>query len=385
MGVNHYDVLGVPATADVATIRRAFHRLARQTHPDLGGDAAEFAAVALAWSVLCDPTARAAHDAELAGGDGDLSDGFGWGEEVGLDDPVPAAPRPAAPPPAPDVREPAAPDDDAPDGERAAAKEADDPAAGRREEPAPRQPVDPFTSPPRTLPQPDTSGILRRYPRPIGGWALYGFGAAVLLSLVLAIAFPDRLAISPGALVGLLAYACFVAAALVLRSLSRGLVASVVTATLLLGVVGVFVLGASDWAARQGLAGDARVTRVVVVAVGTLVPLAVAAVVEVRRTLSRRVLRELRRIEDASAAARRWNVLLHALATTPGARVRSRKVRLPGGRGPEPGWAVVDPQRAVRAAATEADRDAWCTALRAAGIDVATNARPAATRASRAR
>lgn len=36
------DVLGVPPDADAEQVRRAYRRLARECHPDLGGDAAEF-------------------------------------------------------------------------------------------------------------------------------------------------------------------------------------------------------------------------------------------------------------------------------------------------------------------------------------------------------
>jgi hypothetical protein len=45
-------VLGLPFDANRGDARRAFRRLARQTHPDVGGDAAAFRAVAGAWAEL---------------------------------------------------------------------------------------------------------------------------------------------------------------------------------------------------------------------------------------------------------------------------------------------------------------------------------------------
>jgi curved DNA-binding protein CbpA len=74
--VNHYELLGVPAGADVATIRRAYLALARRHHPDAhasGGPADRAAAerrmqeVTAAWAVLGDPARRAAFDRERAG------------------------------------------------------------------------------------------------------------------------------------------------------------------------------------------------------------------------------------------------------------------------------------------------------------------------------
>lgn len=45
-------VLGLPVGATRAEAQRAFRRLAKQTHPDLGGDAAAFRTVAGAWADL---------------------------------------------------------------------------------------------------------------------------------------------------------------------------------------------------------------------------------------------------------------------------------------------------------------------------------------------
>jgi hypothetical protein len=57
-------VLGLPLDATRGEAQRAFRRLAKQTHPDAGGDAAAFRAVAGAWADLVevlppDPVVRA--------------------------------------------------------------------------------------------------------------------------------------------------------------------------------------------------------------------------------------------------------------------------------------------------------------------------------------
>lgn len=349
MGVNHYEALGVPSTAELAVIRRAYRHLARLTHPDRGGDAAEFVAVALAWAVLSDPASRAAHDAELAGDDSDS-----WGEEVGLDEPAPAPPR-AAPP---------------------------EPGAA----PADRETVDPFTSPPRTLPLPDTTEIVRLYPRPVGGWALCGYGAATLLAVALAIAFPDQLPVSSTVFVGLLAYSLVPVAALALRALPSGALMRVLAGTMLYGVIVAFALGGTTWAAEDGLPGDVRGTRTLVVGASVLVSLTLATAIEVRRARARRAAHALRGIYDAAAAARRWNLLLHALHRTPGSKLDDGRASTPGRRPrrrPRRRWAVVDPLGTVHAAASDADLSAWCSTLRAAGVDVAPTTSPQATAAGR--
>ncbi|PCN47956.1 molecular chaperone DnaJ [Curtobacterium sp. 'Ferrero'] len=58
-----YEVLGVPSTADDEELRRAYRRAARESHPDLGGDAQSFRRVQLAWERIGTPAARRAYDA----------------------------------------------------------------------------------------------------------------------------------------------------------------------------------------------------------------------------------------------------------------------------------------------------------------------------------
>jgi hypothetical protein len=57
-----YEVLGVSATASEEELRRAYRRLLRQTHPDVGGSAAKFQAVQLAWERVGNPERRARYD-----------------------------------------------------------------------------------------------------------------------------------------------------------------------------------------------------------------------------------------------------------------------------------------------------------------------------------
>ncbi|WP_423923959.1 DnaJ domain-containing protein [Frigoribacterium sp. 2-23] len=57
-----YEVLGVPATASDDELRRAYRRLAREAHPDLGGSAESFRRLQQAWDAIGTPEARAAYD-----------------------------------------------------------------------------------------------------------------------------------------------------------------------------------------------------------------------------------------------------------------------------------------------------------------------------------
>lgn len=58
----HYEVLGINRDATVAEVKSAYRRAARMTHPDQGGDAAQFRLVSLAYQTLSDPSARATYD-----------------------------------------------------------------------------------------------------------------------------------------------------------------------------------------------------------------------------------------------------------------------------------------------------------------------------------
>lgn len=59
---SHYRVLGVSVTATAAEIKSAYRRKVRETHPDLGGDSAQFDVVRRAFEVLSDEKARESYD-----------------------------------------------------------------------------------------------------------------------------------------------------------------------------------------------------------------------------------------------------------------------------------------------------------------------------------
>lgn len=58
-----YDTLGVARDAGAADIEAAFRAKAKSTHPDAGGDTAQFQALVTARDVLADPDKRAHYDA----------------------------------------------------------------------------------------------------------------------------------------------------------------------------------------------------------------------------------------------------------------------------------------------------------------------------------
>jgi curved DNA-binding protein CbpA len=57
-----YRTLGLSSAASAVEIKQAYHRRAKQAHPDAGGSAAAMAAVNEAYQILSDPEARRAYD-----------------------------------------------------------------------------------------------------------------------------------------------------------------------------------------------------------------------------------------------------------------------------------------------------------------------------------
>jgi len=57
-----YTILGVPRTANVDEIKRAYRRLASQHHPDKGGDVKKFQEIEEAYRILSDPATRQQYD-----------------------------------------------------------------------------------------------------------------------------------------------------------------------------------------------------------------------------------------------------------------------------------------------------------------------------------
>jgi len=63
--MNHYETLGVSQTATPEELKSAFRKLAKQHHPDVGGDVAKFQAINEAYNTLSDPNSRAHYDHTL--------------------------------------------------------------------------------------------------------------------------------------------------------------------------------------------------------------------------------------------------------------------------------------------------------------------------------
>lgn len=59
---DYYNTLGVQKTATQEEIKAAFRKLASETHPDKGGDEAEFRAISEAYETLGNEALRRAYD-----------------------------------------------------------------------------------------------------------------------------------------------------------------------------------------------------------------------------------------------------------------------------------------------------------------------------------
>ena len=59
---NHYETLGVAVDASPTEIKSKYRALAKQHHPDTGGDQATFQNISAAYEVLSDPNKRAEYD-----------------------------------------------------------------------------------------------------------------------------------------------------------------------------------------------------------------------------------------------------------------------------------------------------------------------------------
>ena len=59
---DYYKTLGVPRSATASEIKKAFRKLAREHHPDAGGDEAKFKEINEAYEVLSDDKKREMYD-----------------------------------------------------------------------------------------------------------------------------------------------------------------------------------------------------------------------------------------------------------------------------------------------------------------------------------
>lgn len=60
--MTHYEILGVANTASADEIKQAYRKLAKDHHPDRGGDHEHFAQINAAYDILKDPEKRKAYD-----------------------------------------------------------------------------------------------------------------------------------------------------------------------------------------------------------------------------------------------------------------------------------------------------------------------------------
>jgi len=92
MAKDYYQILGVSKTASPEEIRKAYHKLAHQHHPDKGGDESKFKEGNEAYQTLSNKDKRAQYDqfgrvfegGQAPGGAGGWDFGFGQGNPGGF-------------------------------------------------------------------------------------------------------------------------------------------------------------------------------------------------------------------------------------------------------------------------------------------------------------
>lgn len=350
--MTHYEVLGVDPGASHRTIRAAYRRRARETHPDTGGSSAEFAAVSVAWWHLGEAHRRAAYDVGL-----DPAGAEGWGEDVGFDAPVPPrrprddVPPVATPTPTPTPR-PAGPRDD------------------------PSGPVNPFTSSFRALPRLEDELDALRPPPPRltysgSKWVLY----VIVMVLIVRAAQPEAPhLVSTGADVGMLFYALWIVLGVTahVTGAERSPAVQRLARVFLWTGVAIYPVVVASSGARLSRSGA------IVVLVVWVLGAVVAAVAErwVARTRHWDV--AVRTATERHALATRWNALLRTRDLF--GRTRFWEATWASTRV----WALrSDDNGALLGDAPQAAPQAWADLLRSTGLDVADAAASWAARSAR--
>lgn len=77
--MTHYATLGVADTATPEEVKSAYRKLAKQHHPDLGGDVAKFQQISEAYETLADADKRAHYDHQLRNPQPQFNQGFPGG------------------------------------------------------------------------------------------------------------------------------------------------------------------------------------------------------------------------------------------------------------------------------------------------------------------
>ncbi|MEG0070748.1 MAG: DnaJ C-terminal domain-containing protein [Raoultibacter sp.] len=77
---DYYKTLGVPRTATVDEIKKAYRKLARTHHPDAGGDEAKFKEIGEAYEILSDKKKRDLYDQYGTANESQIPRGWGGGQ-----------------------------------------------------------------------------------------------------------------------------------------------------------------------------------------------------------------------------------------------------------------------------------------------------------------